>query len=257
MARRTWVLGVSAVGVAGAVLWLGACGMVSRQFADDTKIDQTIKSVLVASDSGSVKIRAGGSTTVHREVHHNGDRPGATSRVDGDVLILEGCSVRNCWVDYDVVVPEGVTVSGKVDSGDVTIEGAKSVSLQASSGDVTVRKVSGTVNVEANSGRVELVDIGDNIAVEADSGDVKAVGIGGSADIGASSGNIEVRLDKVGNVRAVSNSGGVTVAVPRGSYKVTTDVDSGALDCAITSEESAANSVDVKADSGDVAIRFS
>ncbi|WP_436502141.1 DUF4097 family beta strand repeat-containing protein [Actinokineospora sp. HUAS TT18] len=245
------------MGVAGAVLWLSSCGMVTEQFADDVKVEQTIRSVLVASDSGSVNIKAGGQTSVHRTVHHNGGKPGATSRVDGDVLVLEGCQVRNCWVDYDVVVPEGVTVSGKIDSGDVTVEGAKSVSLKASSGDVTVRKVTGTVNVEANSGRVELVDIGDNIAVDADSGDVKAVGIGGSADIGAESGDIEVRLDKVGNVRAESNSGGVSVAVPNGSYKVTTEVDSGDLDCAIKSDESAANTVDVKADSGDVSIRFS
>ncbi|HVK22829.1 MAG TPA: DUF4097 family beta strand repeat-containing protein [Actinokineospora sp.] len=257
MARRAWVLGVSAVGVVGAVLWLSGCGAVTKQFADDAKVEQTIKSVLVASDSGSVKIRAGGTASVHREVHHNGDKPGATSRVDGDVLILDSCPVRNCWVDYDVVVPEGVTVSGRVDSGDVTVDGAKSVSLQASSGDVTVRKVTGTVNVEANSGTVELVDIGDNIAVDADSGDVKALGIGGSADIGASSGDIEVRLDKVGDVKARSNSGGVVVSVPTGSYKVVTDVDSGDLDCSIKSDETAANTVDVQADSGNVSIGFS
>ncbi|MBC6449076.1 DUF4097 family beta strand repeat-containing protein [Actinokineospora xionganensis] len=256
MARKALLQGVFAVGVAGAVLLSGACGMVTEQFADNEAVGQTIRSVLVANDSGAVKIRTGGTTRVHRQVHHNADRPGATHRVDGDVLILQSCPVRNCWVDYDVVVPEGVTVSGKIDSGDVEVEGAGSVNLSAGSGDVTVRKVAGKVTVAADSGRVDLVDIGDNVSVEVSSGSVKAVGLGGSADIAASSGSVEVALVEVGDVRARANSGSVQVVVPRGRYRVNAVVDSGDLDNAIGSDVAAANAVDVAADSGDVSIRF-
>ncbi|MGH3858593.1 DUF4097 family beta strand repeat-containing protein [Actinokineospora sp.] len=256
MARKTLLQGVFAVGVAGAVLLSGACGMVTKQYADNEAVGQAIRSVLVANDSGAVKIRTGGTTRVHRQVHHNSDRPGATHRVDGAVLILESCPVRNCWVDYDVVVPEGVTVRGKIESGDVEIEGAESVNVSAGSGDVTVRKVSGKVTVAADSGRVELVDIGDNVAVDVSSGSVKAVGLGGSADIGTSSGSIEVALVEVGNVRARADSGQIQVAVPQGRYRVEAVVDSGDLDNGIGSDVEAANSVDIQADSGDVSIRY-
>jgi hypothetical protein len=256
MARNALLQGVFAMGVAGAVLLSGGCGMVTERFADEEAVGQTIRSVLVANDSGRVKIRTGGTTSVHRTVHHNSDRPGGTHRVDGDVLILGSCPVRNCWVDYEVVVPEGVTVTGKIDSGDVEIDGVKSVNVSAGSGDVMVRKVSGKVTVQADSGRVDLVDIGDNVSVEVSSGSVKAVGLGGSADIGASSGSIEVALVEVGNVRARADSGRVQVVVPQGRYRVKAVVDSGDLDNAIGSDVEATNSVDVEADSGDVSIRF-
>lgn len=256
MARNALLQGVLALGVAGAVLLTGACGMVTQQYADDAVVGQTIRSVLVDNDSGSVKIRTGGTSNVHREVHHHSDRPGPTHRVEGDVLILEPCRVRNCWIDYDVVVPEGVTVTGKIDSGDVSVEGVQSVTVAADSGDVTVRGVSGKVSVKADSGRVDLVDIGDNVSVEVSSGSVKAVGLGGSADIAASSGSVEVALVEVGNVRARANSGSVDVVVPRGRYRVDAAVDSGDLDNAIGSDVAAANTVDVEADSGDVSIRF-
>lgn len=256
MARNALLQGVLALGVAGAVLLTGACGMVTKQYADNEAVGQTIRSVLVANDSGAVKIRTGGTTRVHRQVHHNSDRPGASHRVDGDVLILESCPVRNCWIDYDVVVPEGVTVTGKIDSGDVSVEGVRSVNMSADSGDVTVRGVQGKVVVKADSGRVDLVDIGDNVSVDVSSGSVKAVGLGGSADIAASSGSVEVALVEVGDVRARANSGSVQVVVPQGRYRVNAVVDSGDLDNAIGSDVAAANLVDVEADSGDVSIRF-
>jgi hypothetical protein len=256
MVRKALLQGVFAMGVAGAVLLSGACGMATKQYADDAKIDQPIRSVLVAGDSGSVKIRTGNDTNVHRDVHHISDRPGPTHRIDGDVLILESCPVRDCWVDYDVVVPADVTITGKLDSGDVSIDGAKSINLTAHSGDVTVRKVSGSVNLDVDSGTVDVADIGDNVSIEASSGDVKANQVAGSVDVGSSSGDIEVSLSEVGSVKTRSSSGDVRITVPQGKYRVTADVDSGSLDNGVGDDQSATDKVDVSANSGDVSIKF-
>ncbi|MGQ0840623.1 DUF4097 family beta strand repeat-containing protein [Actinokineospora sp.] len=283
MSLRRLVLGVSITGMVGAVLLVGGCGIATQQYGDDTAVGETIRSVRLATDSGTVRLRAGGastggstggSTTVHRQVHHLDAKPGATHRVEGDVLILAGCPIRNCWIDYDVVVPAGVTVSGRADSGDITVEGASSVNLRADSGDVVVRTVSGSVNVAADSGSVELADVLDSVSVEVSSGDIKvsnvrgaaslrtesgrieAVGLHGPADLDASSGDITARLSAVANVRAHSDSGGITLSVPQGRYKVTADADSGDVDNAIGSDPAASNHLDVSATSGNLTIRY-
>ncbi|GLZ37525.1 DUF4097 family beta strand repeat-containing protein [Actinokineospora sp. NBRC 105648] len=268
------MLGVSVAGVAVVASLVGACGLAPEKFTDDAGVGQTIRSVRVGTESGSVKIRTGSSTSVHRDVSYASTRPGPTHHVEGDVLVLGGCEVRNCWVDYEVVVPEGVSVSGDVDSGSVDVEGASTVNLRASSGRVAVRRASGAVNVVADSGSVDLVDVKGKVAVEASSGDVsvrdiggdatlraqsgtvEAQGVSGSTNAEASSGSITVRLAKVGGVHANADSGSVNVIVPKGDYRVTAHADSGDVDNAIGDHLDSPNHLDLAAGSGDITIRF-
>ncbi|SDC86884.1 DUF4097 family beta strand repeat-containing protein [Actinokineospora iranica] len=274
MAQRRVVLGMAVAGAVAIAATVGACGTAVRGYSDDAVVGQTVRSVRLASASGAVRLRTGTTTTVHRQVSHAEAKPGATHRVEGDVLVLEGCPIRDCWVDYDVVVPEGVAVSGDVDSGSVDIEGVSSVNLRSSSGDVRVRRVSGAVNLVANSGTVELTDVGERATIEADSGDVltrdvrggltanvdsgrvEAQGARGKVDVATSSGDIAVRLAEAGDVRARAGSGSVEVSVPRGGYQVSATADSGEVANTVGHDPAAPHRIDVTADSGDVTVAF-
>ncbi|MBM7770857.1 hypothetical protein JOD54_001061 [Actinokineospora baliensis] len=264
---------MTAAGVAVLLCAVGACSVATKRYSDDSAIGSTIRAVRIESGSGSVRVRAGTAASVHRTVSHLDAKPGATHRVEGDVLVLRECEVRNCWVDYEVVVPEGVTVSGDLDSGSVDVEGASTVNLRVSSGEVKVRRVSGAVNVKASSGSVDLVDVKGKVAVEAESGDVTAhdvgaatlradsgsvevQGVNGTADLAAQSGNITVRLAKAAAVKAVADSGSVDVTVPRGEYRVSAHTGSGEVDNGIGDYRDSPNHLELSADSGDVTVRF-
>lgn len=208
--------------VGAGLLLLGACGWeIGRNVqTDDVRVDDRISKVRLGSDSGDVTIRTGGDTTVRRTAHYDGERPGATHRVDGDVLVLGSCDVRNCWVDYEVTVPAGTTVDGDVDSGDVEVIGLGAVNLRMDSGTATLRDTSGDVNVVADSG------------------------------------DVTIELSTPGNVRAEMDSGNVTVTVPRGAYQVAANADGGSIDNGIAHDPTGSHRIDLRADSGDITVRY-
>jgi major membrane immunogen (membrane-anchored lipoprotein) len=173
-----------------------------NKFSDQETLDQPVSEVRFANDSGDVTIRVGDSFEVRREVGYNDRKPGKTYRMDGDALVLEDCSERDCWVSYDVTVPEGTTVSGALESGNVEVVGVASANVAAQSGEVTVRDVAGEVNATTESGNVELS------------------GIGGTVVAGAQSGNVTVAMTSAKGVTATTESGNVDVTVPNADYKV-------------------------------------
>lgn len=265
--------GITAAGLAGALL--SGCGLATQEFADeDTGIGPGVKRVLLSQESGAVVIRTGERASVRREVHHTGDKPGASHRVEGDTLILEGCEQDHCWIDYEVVVPAGFALAGDVASGDVTAEGARSVDLRSSSGDVTVRGVSGAVAVAASSGRVELTDVGENASVEVQSGDVGVLGVRGDAtvrsssgtvtvtgaagkvDVEATSGDVAIDAAQIVDVTAHTKSGSLEVTVPRGRYRLSVDVSSGDISSAVTDDPSGNAALNLSATSGNVTVRY-
>ncbi len=187
--------GFLVAGLGAGVLLLSACGweMSRNEFTDDAAIDAKITSVRVHNESGDVTIRTGDRASVHRTVHHDRDRPGATHHVEGDVLVIDRCPVRKCAVDYEVTVPAGTRVNGESDSGRVEVTGAAEVNFKVSSGDLTVRGVTGRVNVEADSGPVRLSDVGADVAVRASAGDVTVDNARGSVTVRGDGGNITVR----------------------------------------------------------------
>jgi hypothetical protein len=269
--------GLIAVVAGAGLLTTGACGwdLAREQFVDTAAVGQHITSVRLHNDSGDVTIRAGQQTTVRREVHYDSDRPSTTHRVDGDVLVIDACPVGNCWISYEITVPAGTRVDGAIDSGSATLDGVGAVNLESGSGDVTIRGVSGRVNLDAGSGSVKVVDVGDAVAVEAGSGsvtvdnaraavtvrassaDVQAHGVAGPADIENASGDVSVQLSTPNDVRAHTQSGGVSVAVPRDTYRVTAVTDSGGVDSGVTDDPAGAHRLDLRTDSGDIAARYS
>jgi hypothetical protein len=195
---------VAGITVLASGLLLTACdwGRFGNSFSDQEPISHPVSEVRFANDSGDVRIAVGDKLEVRRTVHYGDDKPGKTYRVEGDVLVLEQCDVRDCGVDYDVTVPKGTKVSGHVDSGNVDLAGVASVNVEAESGDVTARDVGGKVNASTQSGNVDLSAVGGSVVAKAESGDVT------------------VKLTTAAAVTAITSSGNVDVTVPDDSYQV-------------------------------------
>jgi hypothetical protein len=227
------------VGLGAGLLLLSACGweMSRTAMSDDTAIDRHIASVRVASDSGDVKIHTGDRVAVHRTVRYDRDKPGATQHVDGDVLVIDSCPVRNCSIDYDVTVPAGTAIDGAVDSGSISVDGAASVNLKVDSGDVTANGVSGKINVIVQSGAVRLSDVGGAVTVRSESGDVT---VDGARDA----------------VSVQAQSGAIRLTVPRGAYRVSTGTDSGEVHSDVTDDPAGTRRLDLRTESGDIELRY-
>ncbi|MEV7039921.1 DUF4097 family beta strand repeat-containing protein [Amycolatopsis sp. NPDC051061] len=224
---------------------------------DNTKtLSETIRSVKLEGDSGSVKIRTGtGPSTVHEKIdYHWRSKPGDTFfHVDGDQLVLSDCG-NNCSVDFEVVVPAGVPVSGKVDSGGLDIAGVASVDVQADSGHARVEDVPGLVKLRLDSGGIDLRDVGE-VQLHADSGSIKGIGVRGPVDVTSSSGSVDFTLAQANNVKIKADSGSVDVEVPGGPYRVVGDSDSGRRNIGVPTDGSAPNTLDLTTDSGSVTVR--
>lgn len=273
MGKVDRVFAVAAIG-SGLVL-LAACGWGSRNtVSDDTAVEQSFNAVRIANDSGSVKISTGPRASVHRTIHYDKTRPGATHHVEGSTLVVDSCRERNCSIDYELTVPTGTRVDGKLDSGSLEVEGVAAVNLKIDSGSATVRRVTGKVNLDSSSGGVDVSDVGDTVVVRSESGqvriaDVRAAvtvqaesggievrSIDGAADLESQSGSVNVSLANPNNVRVQADSGSVTVAVPHADYKVRAVADSGNVHNSIGDQPSGAHQLDLRTDSGNITVSY-
>jgi hypothetical protein len=254
MARPLLALGgivLIGVGLATAFGW----GWGS-DFENNATLPQTIRSVKLAGESGSVKIRTGpGPATVHQQIsYHWRGNPGDTFyRVEGDQLVLGDCGT-NCAVDFEVVVPAGVPVSGQLDSGGVDIAGVSSVDVRADSGDARVEDVPGAVKLRLSSGSIDLRDVGE-VSLTSDSGRVTGNRVRGPVDVSAESGSVEFTLVQANDVKVHAESGSVELTVPGGPYRVQGDSDSGHRDIGVPTDGSAAHTLDLTTESGSVTVR--
>jgi hypothetical protein len=276
MSRRRVVLGVCAIG-AGALLLSGCNGLrtASKSATDEMSVTQPVKSVRLETGSGNVHIAPGPQALVKRTVFFAGDKPGPTSRVEGDTLVLGDCPQDRCSVDYDVTLPTGASVLGETSSGDVDISGMTGVQLKTTSGDKHIRDISGPVTLRGSSGKTQLSNLGASAVVEASSGDVilstvkgdvtvqvtsghvSATDLGGQASVKASSGDVNLSLGAAHNVNVVVSSGNVQVNVPQGTpYRVNVKTSSGNKDVGIATDPSASTSMDLQATSGDVTVSY-
>lgn len=254
MARPLLALGgivLIGVGLATAFGW----GWGS-DFENSKTLSETIRSVKLEGDSGSVKIRTGtGPSTVHEKIdYHWRSKPGDTFfRVDGDQLVLTDCG-NNCTVDVEVVVPAGVPVTGNIDSGDLDIAGVASVDVQADSGHARIEDVPGLVKLRMQSGGTDLRDVGE-VQLHSESGGIKGTGIRGPVDVTSSSGGVDFSLAQANNVKINVDSGSIDVEVPGGPYRVIGDSDSGSRNIDVRTDGSAPNTLDLTTDSGSVTVR--
>lgn len=227
---------VAGVTVVAGGLLLSACDwdFAGEKFTDEETLSQPVGEVRFDNDSGNVKIVVGDTFEVRRTVGYRDEKPGRTYRRDGDALVLEKCTLRDCWVDYEVTVPEGVKVNGHVDSGSVEVVGATSANVAAESGDVTVQDVAGEVNATTQSGNVTLS------------------GIGGAVVAGAQSGDVSVAMTSAQKVAASTESGDVEVTVPEGSYRVRIDAENQTNE---VGDDGTGPSIDLRTESGHATLR--
>ncbi|WP_410563170.1 DUF4097 family beta strand repeat-containing protein [Amycolatopsis sp. cmx-4-61] len=225
-------------------------------FRNTDTLSQTIRSVKLEADSGSVKIRAGsGPSTVRQEVgYHWRSKPtGPFYRVEGDQLVLGSCGM-NCTVDFEVVVPAGVPVTGDIDSGGLDVAGASSVDVHVDSGHARVEDVTGAVKLRMDSGSIDLADVGP-VQVQSESGGITGSEVHGPVDVTSSSGSVEFTLVQANDVKVHAESGSIALTVPSGPYRIEGGSDSGRRDIAVQTDGSAQHLLDLTTESGSVTVR--
>lgn len=252
MGTRQAVLGTA---VAAGLLILGGCGVFEQNRETDMKeYGEAITSLQFDVDSGDLTVTTGDRASVKRTIHFGDEKPGETVRVDDGALVLSSCEARNCSIDYEVVVPEGTTVNGQLDSGRAEIGGVADVNLQASSGDVQLRDVAGAVNLTVESGTIDVDGVDGAATLAASSGDITARNVGGATQVDIDSGTVTVSLTKPESVRVQAESGDIEVTVPKGSYAVTTQTDSGTVSNSLGEDGSGTFQIDLHADSGNITV---
>jgi hypothetical protein len=221
------IIAVLAVTLGGAA-WL-CCGgwkQIGTHFEDDYASAGSISDVRVTG-SVSVELRPSSSpgVAIHRTARYLNafhSRPARTHRIDGTVLTLGGDdSSMFSVMEYVVTLPAGVRVTGETDNGSLDLTGVSTVDVKAERGSITVSGATGDVTMRSSLGSVT----GKHLR----SGSVVA-----SSSLGA----VELELDVPANVNAETACGAVTVAVPRGSYRVDALTGMGGAEIGIANDPS-------------------
>lgn len=221
MGTTSRVLAGLLVGATGMLLVTGCgVGFNEETFSDGEPIGDTINSVRFDVPAGAVKLRVAENAPVslQRNVSYHGDTPGKSHRVEGDVLVLEGCGDQ-CEVSYEVVVPRDLAVAGRAASGDVRIDGASEIDVTASAGNVT------------------------------------ATGVKGPAKVDAGAGTIDITFASAATARLTASAGDVVVGVPNGPYRVAADAPAGKADIGVPDDPGAEHGLELRSSAGDVLVR--
>ncbi|WP_219508183.1 DUF4097 family beta strand repeat-containing protein [Nonomuraea ceibae] len=224
-------------GAIAALLGLAAmtvgCGVVGGPQHEDTvsyDVTGTVTALQVEADSGEIEVVESDRQGVHVTEHltWNKSKPTPTHGVhDGTLVLKFTCPsgwVGNlsCEVGYKVEIPRGLRVKAGSDSGEVTLRG-----------------LSGQVEVTSDSGAIEATGLtGKQVAARTDSGGID-LAFAGAPD----------------SVETKSDSGNALIRVPDGSYNITAKSDSGNKDVGATHDPSAARTIRMVTDSGDVEVR--
>ncbi len=244
--------------IAATAVTLTGCGggvLGARMTYNDVEPTK-ITEIRVTGGSGNVEVGTAATTQtkITREVRRN-TNPGESYRLDGTVLHIDTSCGHDCSVSYQIEAPAGVAVKGELRSGDVLLDGVGATDLRLTSGNVTVNAATGPVQLKTTSGDVRVVEAKSTVRVDATSGNVEAVNPGGAVDIEVASGDVNVLLATPLSVTAAAKSGNVNVVVPTGSYRITTDAESGdAAVHGLISDPAAKNVIDVSAHSGDAVV---
>jgi DUF4097 and DUF4098 domain-containing protein YvlB len=251
--RRTGVLALTA---ATAVTLTGCAGVLGARMTYDDTEKVKITDIVMSGGSGSILIRtAAVSETKIKRVIRRSSNPDESYRLDGTTLTIDTSCGHNCSVSYEITAPAGVAVRGELRSGDVALDGVGATDVQVSSGNLVINNAAGPVQARASSGDISVVGATDAVKAKANSGDIHVINAAGPVDASVTSGDLDIKLTAVNSVTAEASSGDVSVIVPRGSYQIRADANSG--DAAVndlTNDASSKYVLDVKAASGDVTV---
>jgi DUF4097 and DUF4098 domain-containing protein YvlB len=212
-------------------------------------VGEPISEIVVKSGGGDVDlVPTGGRIEVRQTQHYVLSKPKLKLHVENAVLTLDSdCSAKilKCYADLRVALPTGVAVTVEADSGDI---GSREINVRS-------------VHARSDSGNVLLVLIGRQRLVWAHAGSGRVDVIAANARaVDAQSGSGDVAVDVFRRaprrVRAHSDSGSVQVLALKGDYAINANTDSGQVKIdGLIRNARAANSIDARSDSGDIALR--
>ena len=214
--------------------------------------------LVVRADSGHIRVTGGGTgVTIHRVIRYQSGTPHPGQRLDGGVLTLtDGCT--RCSISYDITVPSSIRVRARADSGRVEVAGVAAVDAAAESGAVSARNVHGAATLRADSGSVTADDVGGTFTAAASSGAIRATGLRSArAQATADSGVIHLGFATApSDVRAIADSGAITISVPGGPYAIDMATGSGRKEISprIRTDPNAASRIYLRTDSGPVLV---
>jgi DUF4097 and DUF4098 domain-containing protein YvlB len=251
LARRAGALALIA---AAAATLTGCAGVIGAKMTYNDTEKTKITDIVLTGGSGDLVVTTGPVTeTSITRIVRNSSNPAESYKLTGTTLNLDNSCGVNCSVSYQIKAPAGVAVRGQMTSGDIRLDGVGATDLQLTSGDLLVQNASGPVQIRATSGDIRVLDAKSTVKVHSTSGDIRAMRVGGAVEAEVTSGDVSIELAAPASVTAQTHSGDVIVTVPRGSYKLVTDVTSGDLDAhGLVSDATSKNVIDVRTVSGDV-----
>jgi hypothetical protein len=224
----------------GAIAFViaGVCAIAIPAFAASrnnetttSKINGTIKRIVVSTQNGTVSIRPG-TPQVKRVEHWNHTRPRYTQRLEDGTLTVEAeCPTRfltlpfnNCAVDLALLVPRDVTVKAATANGPITVS------------DLT----GSTIDVSSTNGTLTLANLASR-----------------SVEANTSNGNIELTsTSRPASIETSSTNGNIDVAIPKGAYDIRTSTTNGDVSVKGLEDDPDANDeLSASTTNGDIALR--
>ncbi|MEU6738438.1 DUF4097 family beta strand repeat-containing protein [Streptosporangium sandarakinum] len=252
----------------GAVALLSGCGVgigfgPSEQDVVSYDVTGSLKALDVTTDSGDIVVDASDRQGVHvtETIRWRGARrPETEHPVQGGTLTMRQKCARGCEVNYRIEIPRGLDVTADTGSGAVTLRGLKGakVTARTGSGDIDAGSSEvGELAAETGSGTVTLRNLkGEDVRAESGSGDITARSLTArrfTAETG--SGTVEaVFAAAPDQVAAVSDSGDVTLRLPRGTYALNLDTGSGDKTIQVGNDPASPRKVKARTGAGDIGV---
>ncbi|GGP80184.1 DUF4097 family beta strand repeat-containing protein [Streptosporangium pseudovulgare] len=250
----------------GAVALLSGCGVgigfgPSEQDVVSYDVTGSLKVLDVTTDSGDIVVGASDRQGVHvtETLRWRGSRrPETEHPVQGGTLTLRQECARGCEVHYKIEIPRGLDVTADTGSGNVTLRGLKGTKATAKTGSGDIEAGSsevGELTAETGSGNVTLRSLkGEDVRAESGSGDIAAHSLASrrfTAETG--SGTVEAMFDAAPDrVAARSDSGDVTLRLPRNTYALTLDTGSGDKTVQVGNDPASPRKVEARSGSGNI-----
>jgi hypothetical protein len=191
----------------------------------------------VATGSGSIQVRTGGSNQVQVTGHIKaterfGDAESRVKRLEDNPPIQQnGNEIRighvddpelthNISISYEIVVPVEARVRSHSGSGNQSVQGVHGpLEVDAGSGGLKISGISDRVQVATGSGNIEIGQVKGDVRAKTGSGSIQATEIAGGFEAETGSGRISLQQTAPGSVRAETGSGGMELHGVHGSLE--------------------------------------
>lgn len=194
----------------------------------------------VKTGSGSIHVRAGGSSTVHivgkikaRESWRDGlSAEEKIRRLEANPPIEQNANTirigeiedralrENVSISYEIEVPADTKLRSHTGSGDQAIDGISGpLEAGTGSGDLKLSNIGGDVRASTGSGGIEANSIKGTVRANTGSGDIRALGVAGSFNASTGSGDVHVEQTAKGDVEIETGSGSIEASGVHGTLR--------------------------------------